>query len=163
MVRSALTMLTICCAATGATAEAHLDMTDPNAVALAVIEAFRAKDGPALVPLLNETNARDADMFAEMTPDHPDWDGFWSSWRQAGIDFWDGEPREVRFGDTEDEAVMPIAYDGADGQLALAEDCAACRYIVVVLTRDGEGDRTWGFEDINGYSVGRYGRASPAR
>lgn len=162
MIRGVLGTIALCCAATAAAAEAHLDMTDPGAVAMAVIEAVRAKDGPALVPLLNETNRRHADMFAGLTPDNPDWDGLWSSWRQAGIDLWDGEAREVRFGATEQEAIMPIALDGPGGQLALSEECASCRYIVVALTRDGDGDETWGFEDINGYSIGRYERAAPA-
>ena len=152
----------LCCAATGAAAEAHVDMTDPNAVAVAVIEALRAQDGPALAAMLNEANQRSAEMFAAMPPGDPEWDGLWSSWRQAGIDLWDGEPLPVRYADTEHEAVMPIAYDGADGQLPLSAECGACRYIVVRLTRDGEDDETWGFEDVNGHSIGRYRNAAPA-
>ncbi|MEJ6398849.1 hypothetical protein [Yoonia sp. 208BN28-4] len=157
-------LLCACLLGQSATADGHIDLTDPNATAVAVIEAFRAKDGPAFGPLVNEVNARFATMVADMPADDPEWDDLFSSWRQQGLDVWDGTilPAKQR-GDDPMTLTVPFALSSNDvGQPLSQTECAApCRYLVIVLTRDSETDTTWGFEDINGRDLSAYD-ADPA-
>lgn len=136
----------------------HIDATNPDTTATAIIEGFRAQDGTTLSVLLNETNARMGPMLAELPAGDPEWGDLWSSWRQAGLDVWSGKnlPARDRDGDGM-TAIVPFAFDGPDGAVPLTGTCASgCRYLVIVLTRDSAEDTTWGFEDINGTEIADY-------
>ena len=150
-------------AALPARADGHIDRTDPDATAAAVIKAFLKEDGPAVAALFNEINQRAVPQFMTLAPGDPEWDDLWSDWRQAGLDAFDGSILPARLS-AEDgtEAVIPFAYDGESGATSIREGCPdSCRYLVIVLTLDDYDDTTWGFEDINGFPVGRYQNADP--
>lgn len=144
-------------------AAGHIDQTDADITAIAVIEAFRAQDGPTGAGLLNDTNARMAPMLSALPVGDPEWDALWSSWRQAGLDVWGGKnlPARDRDGDGT-TAIVPFAFDGPDGAVSLSGACTnGCRYLLIVLTRDSADDTTWGFEDINGAEITNYDSAGP--
>lgn len=150
-------------AASTAHAAGHIDQTNADVTATAVIEAFRAQDGPTVAGLLNDTNADMAPMLSALPVGDTEWDELWSSWRQAGLDVWGGKNLPARDRDADGTtAIVPFAFDGPDGAVSLSGSCTnGCRYLVIVLTRDSADDTTWGFEDINGAEITNYDSAGP--
>ncbi len=109
----------------------HLDRSDPEAVALAFVEAYQARDLPAVAPLMNATNRSLFDALAEQGRDHPAYEDVFSGWRAEAVDGAEdltGAPRYRANG----EAMVPIG--AAEGET-----------FVIALTT---GDDGWAVEDI---------------
>ncbi|OAN75473.1 hypothetical protein A8B78_15755 [Jannaschia sp. EhC01] len=119
-----------------------------EAVASAVLHAYRAQDITQLMAHMNETNQSFVEAYAE-NPDQFE-EMFTGTRSQAGV-MWDGFIFPARYSVEPDgtwQAVIPFAVETTSGFAPLA-DVSAGRLIAVVLTLDSPEDTTWGFEDVN--------------
>lgn len=112
---------------------ADLDRTDPAAVAVAFLNAFKAKDVIAMAPLSNETNR---EMFTSLAAEgeaHKAYNDVFSGWRFDSAVAWDGTVQPTRYKEN-GEAVVAF-HQMPDDEVA-----------VIVLTKE---NGIWGIEDIN--------------
>lgn len=126
-----------------------------EAVASAVLHAHRAQDVTLMLPHMNETNQEFVQAYAEDPNQFGD--VFRGTRGQAGV-AWDGFILPARYTiepDGTNQAVIPFAIETTSGSAPLGTPGGE-GYIAVVLTLDGPGDSTWGFEDINFIDASQY-------
>lgn len=107
--------------------------TTPADVAVAVMNAYRARDLSALARHATAQNRALLEELARQGAQHPRYQSlFEEGWRQDAIVQWDGKTGEVRY-PTSSEAWVSVGKEGEEGRP------------VVVLRLD---DNAWRFEDL---------------
>lgn len=138
-------------------AAAHAQDHSAEAVASAVLHAHLAQDITLMIPHMNETNQDFVVAYAEDPGRFGDL--FAGSRAQAAV-AWDGMILPARYTiepDGTHQAVIPFAVVTANDVAPLGGPVVAnAEYVAVVLTLDGPGDTTWGFEDLNYIDVSQY-------
>jgi hypothetical protein len=101
-----------------------VDRSDPASTAAAVLRAYRARDVIAMAGLNNAANRQIFLELAAQGEAHPRYKSFFSGWRWASVQTWDGRVGEtryrnarayVKYGAREDR-VLAVVLDFADGQ-----------------------------------------------
>jgi hypothetical protein len=151
----ALPLLAACASPPGALDPAALDRTDPDAVAVAILDGYRAQDGAVIAAYFNETNQR---QFAAGRGPSEGFEELFDGARAQAAISWDGEHLPARFGPGTRggrQAIIPFALETGAAPASIA-GASGGSYLVIVLTLDDAADTSWGFEDINRYPASRY-------
>ncbi|MEM8665437.1 MAG: hypothetical protein AAGF49_15105 [Pseudomonadota bacterium] len=115
-----------------------VDRSDPQAVTVAFLEAWKARDLKAMAPLMNSNNTEFFQELAAAGKNHPRYDRIFSGWRDEAAMNWDGTLEATRY--DRGNALVPIGAAGSET-------------FVVVLFDEADG---WAVEDINSPSTKRF-------
>ncbi|UOM34555.1 hypothetical protein [Acuticoccus sp. I52.16.1] len=105
----------------------------PETMTLAFIEAYKARDLAAILPLMNDNNRAYLTKVAARGEDHPTYRDIFTGWRAEAVDAATGPTGDTRYRPG-GEAMVPIGAAGDE-------------VFVVAFTRAGD---VWGIEDVLG-------------
>jgi len=130
-----------CCAATAQTSGTKaLDRTDAAATAQAILQAYAAKDLPAMAGLSTADNLEIIKELIQQGESHPRWRSIFSGGRWQAVSTWNGKLGEIRYFE---RTAMDVRHVEARVQFGEAEPGK-----LVVVTLSWEGGK-WCFEDVN--------------
>jgi hypothetical protein len=127
-------------ASAASAAKEELDRKDPQAVANAVLSAFKARDLNALAAICTQDNQAMFSEIAAQGEKHPRYASIFSGWRWEAIQKWDGSVGETRYrhyvGTARNEYQAGVKF----GEMSPEE------WAVVTLTWE---NGQWAFDDIH--------------
>jgi hypothetical protein len=120
--------------------KSEVDRGDARATAIAVLNAYRAKDLKTLASFCDEDNRRLLEEIAAQGESHPRYKSLFQGWRWQAVSQWDGKIKEVRYW------VRPSASGKKIEARAWFADLGPDEVVVVTLfLKDGK----WMFDDVH--------------